>query len=433
MAQPAASWNAEATDAKGYWVATPDLVERVDVDWDEIQPTVERTEEAAKAEAAPPMQAPAPPHATVLAVPSPRVARKVRTRPQPAEGDRLPVAPITEAALPAAFHDGFEVPEFTLSEKPDSRNAPQVAERARWEILDTYVPDAVEDAFTEEVARAPATNVKVFARSQAFTEAISQDIPGASSHGVSIEGESSEAVDAEQEIVSDPPSITSRGAVVRVHLDAEPEAPAPAPAPAPELSIDAKRALARAMAAKAMAARTERARDPGSLPPVEELLAHSEVVLSARSQERWAWDEADPLATPLPMETPTPAPRGPSLSVVRSAPATEAYSDTLATPLPAPPRPDVVVPWPLPAVRARIGQPLQTPGPELAEIDNMDSVSLDGLLSDDVATVNQAPAERGTSWGMWIAIGLALATMLLAAAAGSLAMFCLVVLAAVLG
>ncbi len=429
MVQPAADWNAEATDAKGYWVTTPDLVERVDVDWDELQPTAERTAEAALAEAVPRMQAPPArakiplPRAKVLPVPSPRVARKVRTRPLPEEGARLPVAPVAEASLPAALNDGFDVPEFTLSEKPGSPKTPQVAERARWEILDTYVPNEVEDASTEEVARAPATNVKVFARSQAFSEAISHNIPRASSHGVSIEGAS-----AEGEVLSDPPPITSRGPVVRVHLDPEPVPPAAAP----ELSMDAKRALARAMAAKAMTARAGRARDPGSLPPVEELLGQTDV-LSVRSLERWMWDEADPLATPLPAETPTPAPHGPSLSLVRSAPATETYSHTLATPLPAPPRPDVLVPWPLPSMRARIGQPLQAPGPEFAELDSMDSVRLDEMLPDDVVPQSHTPSERGTSWGMWIAVGLALSTMLLAAAIGSLAMFCLVVLAAVLG
>jgi hypothetical protein len=385
MAQPATTWNAEATDAKGYWVNTPESAERVDVDvdWSEIQHTAEASRD---------------------------LPREVEAR--------LPVAPLTEAALPAGFEEGsFEVPEFTLSEK--KRGAEPAL--ARWEVLDTLVDDVEEESPTEEVARPPATNVKVFARSKAFTEAISHDLPGRGSAGVSIEGpapDPSISLDLEPLVVQP---------VEPVVVEAE---PAPR-VEAADLSVDAKRALARAMAAKAMA-NQKRAPSPGSLPPVGELVTpRPQVALPASTQESWSWDEADPLAAPV-VPTPEPAPRRPSLSLVRAAPSVEDYDNTLATPLPAPPRPDVVVPWPLPQMRATIGHPLAAPRLELAPLDGMDSVSLDVVdLEGNEAPVAVEPA--GPSALTWVVGGVALVGTLGLALVGSVSMVGVVVLVAVLG
>ena len=298
MAQPAANWN-DATDGKGYWVTTPASVERLDVDWDELQETAERDPASrGRAPSGTPTEAvrraPSRQRVDIPVVDAPDrtpVPPNRRSRAARRAEHRLPVAPLTDAALPATLDEhGFDVPEFTLSER--KRSGPSLVDGPPTdlrEVLDTFVPDECEEAPTEEVARPPASNVKVFARSAAFVEAITGDLPNASSAGVSIEGrtEVQEVADEAPTLIEPAPlpaepvpsacrgeEPVSVGPVVHVRVSPDLTRPGPAPrdvATDAELSIDAKRALARAMAAKAASA--ARPSSPSGLPGKE--VAHS--------------------------------------------------------------------------------------------------------------------------------------------------------------
>jgi hypothetical protein len=268
--------------------------------------------------------------------------------------------------------DSLEVPEFTLS-GAEATDAGSVDERplARWESMPTHVPD---DAFDEVTA--PTDEVFV-PRGRRVANVI----------------------------VSREPSM---------NVPAAPPEPAPKPAPAPQPTpelLDPK-AIAAEMARKAasgtltmeerreMAARMARAakaqpqkkvvgvvrladhRPPGSLPPTEDLAVPEQpepTPLPERSQERWGWDEADPLAVA----------ERPSLSIVQAAePASDDYDDYLATPLPAPPRPQLQLPWPLPAPRARVSPD------QLAEL--VEPLITEAQVLDEVQLAEAPVASRGS-------------------------------------
>ena len=337
----AQSWNAEATDAKGYWVGTKGTVES------------------------------------------------------------LAGLDLIDNQREVSDDSGLDVPEFTLSGATDTgRKASRASEATleqpleTWEVIDTQIPD---DAFAEqpieEKPRGRKANVLV-SRHTVKKDVAKQPTPAPTRSRrkltpVATPAPSARRTHRPQVVVSSPvddgpmltdeatpaeplrrgPSLDDKKALA-ARMVAEAKARAAAAA-AP--SMEDRRALAARMAAEAKEGGVLRLADhrpPGTLPPMEELSAKQplpEVRLPESSQESWGWDEADPLAVPQ-------APERPSLSVVQTAPGTdEDYDDVLASPMPAPPRPEMSLPWPLPAQRARTteAEAMQVPFPVNA-IDDTD-------------------------------------------------------------
>jgi len=324
----AKSWDAEATDAKGYWVSNASAVESLAVE--------------------------------------------------------------SLAGLDL-IDEGLDVPEFTLSGSTDAgREVARATESTleqpleTWEVIDTQIPDdAFADQPTEEKPRRRKANVLVSRRSVSG----SMRDPKVSDPKRSAPG--TPVASREQVVVSSPigdapmytdeatpvhgrkvrpaaPSLDDKKALA-ARMVAEAKARAAGESAASEPSLAERRALAAQMAAAAKqrsrVVRLADHRPPGTLPPMEELAEPSAqlppVDLPESSRESWGWDEADPLAMAA-------VPERPSLAVVQTAPGgEEGYDDVLATPMPAPPRPQLSVPWPLPARRAQTteAQAMQVPFP----------------------------------------------------------------------
>lgn len=307
-----------------------------------------------------------------------------------------PAAVESRTGFPAS---DFDVPEFTLSGSEPGGTF------ERWEVIDTQIPD---NAFMAPGDDDPTPKGPRIANVLVAREP---------SHNT--------------------PVATPRPAPARVQMPAASVQPAPAvPAPAPmrdpkaiaaelarkaasgTLSLDERRALAAEMAAAAKATRpapapvvtVDEPRQPGTLPPMEEL---AEPALPASSREAWGWDEADPLAVA----------ERPSLSVVQAT-DDESYDDYLATPLPSPPRPAMQVPWPLPAPRARlVAAPADLPL-EPSETDLVDVM----VVADDETPEVHAPKGSVLPWlvlfaGVTVLLGAVLVgTMGLTVVTGLVAM-----------
>ena len=233
-----------------------------------------------------------------------------------------------------------------------------------WEVIDTQIPDdAFVEAPTEEKPRKRKANVLVSRanitgrrvsppRKQIVVSSPVDDGPMLTDEATQPEPRPR----TEPEPVASEP-VDKRALAARMLAEAKARTAAAPVADAADVpaapSISERRALAAKMAEeakqRASVLRLADHRPPGTLPPIGQLPEPSRpaVDLPESSQEAWGWDEADPLAVPA-------QPERPSLSVVQTAPGTdEDYENYLATPMPAPPRPEMSLPWPLPSSRGR--------------------------------------------------------------------------------